>query len=90
MACCGGKELDINGEISTNTIGGANGKEISFKDKVNLVIQIQKIWRGYITRKKFRQFREDQGFSPGAGMMGLYGQSPDGPTNYDNPDVIVS
>jgi hypothetical protein len=50
MACCGGKsEIDTN-DIQTNAF---SGKSISFKDKVELIIRIQKIWRGYLTRKRF-------------------------------------
>jgi hypothetical protein len=61
------------------------------RDKLRLIVRIQAVFRGYLTRKRVRAILEAEGVNTMSGaLMGKLGGASDGPPNYENPDVLVS
>ncbi len=55
-------------------------------EKMKSIVKIQSVYRGGRDRERVRGLRDQRGTS----MMGKMGASPDGATNYENQEVIVS
>ena len=79
MTCCGNSNVD-NNDIKTNDF---HNKYSNLKnaDKVNMIIKIQAVFRGYLTRKRIQEIQGTRGFS---GMGGYDG----GMQNYENEGVM--
>lgn len=84
MACCSKQDIDSN-DIKTNDFN-TKWQNMKHSDKVALIIRIQAAFRGFKARMRVKRLLDAQGFHPG---MGHYQGSPDGATNYENPDVMV-
>lgn len=78
VACCGNNDPE-KCEVKTHDPAVGHTREMRDSDKIYLIVKIQAIFRGYLTRKRIREVRGSDG------MMNR--PSYDGVANYDNPEV---
>lgn len=79
MACCGTKENE-NEVLTPPYLTGAMSA-----DKLRRIVKIQAAFRGYMTRKRVKAIRDNEGVKS---MMNHFNFQ--GPANYDNPEVQVT
>jgi len=79
MGCCGKSDEDANNMSIGATLGG---RDFQSGDKFKRIVKIQAAIRGYLTRKRIRGLKDQDGFKS---MMNNFNFS--GPANYDNPEV---
>ena len=69
MTCCGNSNVD-NNDIKTNNDFNSKYAGLKQSDKVHMIVKIQAVFRGYMTRKRIQEIRGTRGFS-GMGGYGL-------------------
>ena len=74
--------------MSTNDeLTAQNNSSFTFsKRELCLIVRIQAVWRGLLSRKRVQELRSNQ-YSPG---MGRFGNLPPGTQDFNNANVQVT
>ena len=83
--CCSGQTVDPNGDIKT--LDNQHLERKMTASQLAMIIKVQAVFRGYLTRKRIRTMQ----YNAGMGMGGfVYGEDGEIHQDYDNPKVQVS